>query len=205
MRVLVVYECRGGHTRQAAQAIAEAASRAGHPAEVKAMADVSPAEAAEALFVGSWVDGFVLFGVRPARPARAWVEGLPSLTGNCAAVFATYAVNPRGALAELSTMLELAVRGFLPVGHSGAAHQPGASMTSSPRSSRCLHRSRLLPASAVAPPGHAGNFRVPDERNGLAAWAPRGLAGRRDPEEQGAQPNRSGAGTPPRKPRRRVA
>ena len=61
---------------------------------------------ADALFVGSWVDGFILFGVGPARAAERWLAALPPLDGVKAGVFCTYAFNPRGTLDILTSRLE---------------------------------------------------------------------------------------------------
>jgi hypothetical protein len=108
VKVLVAYQSRGGTTRRTALAIAAALKAAGHDATALPMAEAGPAEVAgaEALVVGSWVEGFIVVGVRPARPARRWVEALPPLRGIPAAVFCTYAMHPRGTLRELARALE---------------------------------------------------------------------------------------------------
>ena len=55
--------------------------------------------------MGTWVDGLVLAGVRPARRMRLWVEDLPDLQGTNVALFCSYAVNPREMLADFRGML----------------------------------------------------------------------------------------------------
>jgi len=62
MRVLVVYESRRGRTRRAAEAVAEAARRETHDVTVRSIAEASSAEVQETdlLFVGTWVEGFIL-------------------------------------------------------------------------------------------------------------------------------------------------
>lgn len=107
MNILVLYQSRGGHTRQAAEAIAAAARQLGHAVTVKSVIEVRPAdvEAADVLFVGTWVQGFILFGVKPAG-ADLWARALPSLAGKPVGVFCTYAVHPRSSLRALSTLLE---------------------------------------------------------------------------------------------------
>lgn len=108
MNVLVAYESRGGHTKRAAEAIGEALRTEGHDAQIRPLSEIGPpeVEGAEALFVGSWVEGFILFGVGPAKAARRWLERLPSLGGTPAGVFCTYAIRPVGSLAELRRGLE---------------------------------------------------------------------------------------------------
>ncbi len=106
MKALVIYESQFGHTRQAAQAIATAIINLGGEAVVKYTMQVKPAdiEAANAVFIGTWVQGLILFGVRPAN-AKNWVPNLPPLTGKPVGVFCTYRFNPRGALRSLGMML----------------------------------------------------------------------------------------------------
>jgi flavodoxin len=99
MNVLVLYQSRGGHTRDAAEGIAEATRSLNHETVIK-----SVIEHADVLFVGTWVQGFILFGVKPAG-ADLWVPALPSLEGKVAAVFCTYAFSPRGSLQALGAML----------------------------------------------------------------------------------------------------
>lgn len=108
MKLLVVYESRGGITKRAAEAVAKAIRTEGHEAILRPVGEAGPQdlEGADALFVGSWVEGFILFGVRPARAARAWLTGLARLPGTPAGVFCTYAFHPRGTLAELRRGLE---------------------------------------------------------------------------------------------------
>ena len=60
---------------------------------------------ADMLFIGTWVQGFILFGVKPAD-ADLWVPALPSLQNKSVAIFCTYAFNPRGSLEKLKYMLE---------------------------------------------------------------------------------------------------
>jgi flavodoxin len=107
MNVLVLYQSRSGHTRQAAEAIAKAARDLDHSVTVKSVIEVQKAdvEAAEVLFIGTWVQGFILFGVKPAD-AKLWVPALPSLEGKPVGIFCTYAFHPRASLRDLGTMLE---------------------------------------------------------------------------------------------------
>lgn len=56
--------------------------------------------------VGSWVDGFVVFGVGPAKAARRWIDSLPDLGGKPAGVFCSYGVSPRQTLLTMRRLLE---------------------------------------------------------------------------------------------------
>jgi flavodoxin len=107
MNVLVLYQSRSGHTRAAAEAIAQAARNLKHDTVVESVIQARAAdiETADVLFVGTWVQGFILFGVKPAG-ADLWVPSLPSLEGKPVGVFCTYAFSPRGSLRTLATMLE---------------------------------------------------------------------------------------------------
>jgi flavodoxin len=124
MNVLVLYQSRKGHTRTAAEAIAQVARDLNHTVKIKSVIEVQNADIdhADALFIGTWVQGFILFGVKPAG-ADLWVRAIPSPEGKPVAVFCTYAVNPRGSLQKLSGLLS--ARGARVVGQ------------------RAFHRSRL--------------------------------------------------------------
>jgi flavodoxin len=125
MNILVAFESHGGRTRQAAEAIAAAVRRQGRQVAVRPVADLQPADvqAADVLFLGTWVQGAILFGVGPAR-ARQWVPALPALAGKPVGVFCTYAFTPRGTLRMLGSMLE--ARGAAVMGgHAFHRRQPG--------------------------------------------------------------------------------
>lgn len=108
MNVLVGYESRGGRTKKIAEAIADAARASGSQVRTAPLKEISGAEvtAADAVFVGSWVEGFILFGVGPARGARVWLEGLPALGSKPVGIFCSYGFNPRGTLVTMRRMLE---------------------------------------------------------------------------------------------------
>lgn len=107
MNILILYQSRHGHTRRAAEAIAQAARDLNHDVSIKSVIEVRKAdvEAADALFIGTWVHGLILFGVRPAG-ADLWVPSLPPLDGKPVGIFCTYAFNPRGSLKQLAALLE---------------------------------------------------------------------------------------------------
>lgn len=106
MNVLVLYYSRHSHTRDAADAIARTVRNLDHEVNVKSVIEVSQAdvEKADVLFVGTWVHGFILFGVRPAG-ADQWVPALPALDDKPVGIFCTYAFHPRGSLPALASQL----------------------------------------------------------------------------------------------------
>ncbi len=107
-RVLLCYESVGGTTARAAEAIADGFSARGDQVRVLPITKVGPAElaAADVVVIGSWVEGFVVTGVRPAKAMRTWLAGLPRLGGRPAAVFCTFAVAPKQTLPAMRQALE---------------------------------------------------------------------------------------------------
>lgn len=107
MNILVLYQSRSGHTRACAKGIAQALRGLNHETVIASVIEVrvEDIERADLLFVGTWVQGFILFGVKPAG-ADLWVPALPSLEGKVIGVFCTYAFSPRGSLRTLAAMLE---------------------------------------------------------------------------------------------------
>lgn len=108
LRVLVCYESRGGRTARVAESVAGAFTRRGHQVRVLPIATVGRAElaAADLVVVGSWVEGLVVVGVRPAKGMRTWLATLPRLGGKPVAVFCTFAVAPKGALTAMRQAVE---------------------------------------------------------------------------------------------------
>lgn len=106
MNILVLYQSRSGHTRSAAEAIAQAARDLNHDVRVKSVIEVQKADvdSADALFVGTWIQGFILFGVKPAG-ANLWVPALPAMNGKPVGMFCTYLFNPRDSLRTLGNLL----------------------------------------------------------------------------------------------------
>jgi len=127
MRVLVAYESRGGRTRRAASAIADACRADGHDVTLLPVADVGrdEVEQCDVAAIGSWVEGFILFAVKPARAATRWLDQAPSFAGKPVGVFVTYAVNPRGSLGLLRRAVE-ARGGKVTAEHSGRRKNPEA-------------------------------------------------------------------------------
>ena len=108
MHVLVAYESRGGRTRRAAEAVAEAVRVRGSEATLKALKDTTAEDVqrSDAIAIGTWVEGLIFFKVGPAKAALAGVKRLPAFGGKPVAVFCTYGFNPRTTLATLRQSLE---------------------------------------------------------------------------------------------------
>ena len=106
MNVLVLYQSRSGNTRATAEFITSAVRAQGHDVTIKSVIEVrqADAEGADLLFIGTWIQGFILFGVKPAG-ADLWVRALPPLDGKPVAIFCTYAFSPRSSLDKLAGML----------------------------------------------------------------------------------------------------
>ncbi len=144
MNVLVLYQSRSGHTRSAAEAIAQAARDLNHEVVVKSVIEVRKAdvEQADVLFVGTWIQGFILFGVKPAG-AELWVPSLPSLEGKPVGVFCTYAFHPRGSLRTLGALL--AARGAAILGQR-AFHRSRPTDGAEPFAQRVLQSAERVSA-----------------------------------------------------------
>jgi len=135
-RVLVCYASEGGTTKAAAQRIADQLSAHGASPTVHSINEVGVAElaAADALVVGTWVEGLVVAKVGPAKAMRAWLEALAPLGGRPVGVFCTYGVNPRSTLAVMTRLLEakgakvIASESFGPHDQNGSIrpHKPEA-------------------------------------------------------------------------------
>jgi len=95
-RALVAYESRGGTTAALAGQFGEILSGRGAEVQLLALSRVGAAELAWAdqLVVATWVEGIVVAGVGPARPARRWLAALPPLAGMPVTLLCTYAFSP---------------------------------------------------------------------------------------------------------------
>jgi hypothetical protein len=108
VRVLILYESRRGFTLTVARAMRDAFRERGVDATTAPLrsVDVGTIVAADALVVGTWVTGLILFGVGPAPGTWEAVERLPDLGGRPTIVYCTCEVAPRGTLDTLSGWLE---------------------------------------------------------------------------------------------------
>lgn len=95
-----------GNTKRAAELIGGALAAAGDDVAVHAITDFDLHElaVADVVFVGTWVDGLVLFGHRPGRAGR--LRKLPVLDRKPVAVFCTYAIKAGKALDKTAAILE---------------------------------------------------------------------------------------------------
>jgi flavodoxin len=123
VKVLVAYESRGGRTRRAATAIADACRAEGHDVVLLPLGQVgrSEVEQCDIAALGSWVEGFILFGVKPAQAATRWLDQAPPVAGKPVGVFVTYAVHPGGSLGMLRRGVE--ARGGKVVAEHSSRHQ----------------------------------------------------------------------------------
>jgi len=106
MKAVVLYESMTGNTRRAAELIGGSLAAAGDEVAVHSVTDFDFHElaVADVVFVGTWVDGLVLFGQRPGRAGR--LRKLPVLDRKMVAVFCTYAINAGNALDKTADILE---------------------------------------------------------------------------------------------------
>jgi flavorubredoxin len=105
MRAVVIYESLTGNTARAARLIADELATRGVEVAVYPITDIGLKDLAEAdvVFVGTWVDGLVLFGHRPGRAGR--IRAMPVIDGKRVAAFMTYAVRAGKALDRFSRVL----------------------------------------------------------------------------------------------------
>lgn len=118
-RVLVAYESRGGKTASLASQIAEEIKRrADASVTVRPLSQVHTSDLAQTdlLVIGTWVEGFVVAGVGPAKPALAWFKTVERIGSLPVATFCTYGVNPRRTLDVIDA--EATSRGAKVVAHA---------------------------------------------------------------------------------------
>jgi menaquinone-dependent protoporphyrinogen IX oxidase len=106
MKAVVLFESLTGNTRRAAELIGGALQT--HEVEVKVRPidafDYHEVAVADVVFIGTWVDGFIVAGHRPGRAGK--LHKLPVLDRKPVAVFVTYAINPGKALDRTVRVLE---------------------------------------------------------------------------------------------------
>lgn len=105
-RAVVIYESLTGNTARAARLIGEAVAAEGVEVAIYPITDIGLKNLAEAdiVFVGTWVDGLVLFGHRPGRAGR--IRSMPVIDGKRVAAFMTYAIHAGRALDRFAEVLE---------------------------------------------------------------------------------------------------
>ena len=104
---MVLFESMTGNTKRAAELIGGSATAAGDEVSVRSVTDIDFHELATAdvVYIGTWVDGLVLFGQRPGRSGRLQ-KLIPVLDRKPVAVFNTYAINAGKALDKTARLLE---------------------------------------------------------------------------------------------------
>jgi flavodoxin len=95
-RVLVAYESETGRTKRAGAMLARILTGAGAEVRAAHLRDVQTPDLAWAdlLVIGTWVEGMVAVGVRPAKGTRAFLRRLPLMAGKKVVLYCTYAVSP---------------------------------------------------------------------------------------------------------------
>ncbi|HKA85044.1 MAG TPA: flavodoxin family protein [Acidimicrobiales bacterium] len=104
-RAVVIYESLTGNTARAARLIGEVVARQGVDVAIYPVTGIGLKDlaAADIVFVGTWVDGLVLFGHRPGRAGR--IRAMPVIDGKRVAAFMTYAIHAGKALDKFADVL----------------------------------------------------------------------------------------------------
>ena len=106
MRAVVIYASLTGNTARAARLIADEVAAQGVDVTIYYITEIGLKDLAEAdlVFIGTWVDGLVLFGHRPGRAGR--IKAMPVIDGKRVAAFMTYAVRAGKALDRFARVLD---------------------------------------------------------------------------------------------------
>jgi hypothetical protein len=105
VNVVVIHQSRTGNTRRAAELIGGAVAATGATVAVRPVGNLDYAELALAdlVFVGTWVDGLVLFGHQPGDAGK--ISQIPPLWDKKVVAFMTHALNPGNAADKLAALL----------------------------------------------------------------------------------------------------
>ena len=106
MNIVVIHQSRSGNTKKAAELIGGAIASSENKVTVRSTENLDFKELADAdlIFVGTWVDGLILFGHRPGDIGKLIL--IPPLWGKNVVAFMTHAVNPGKAASKFSSFLE---------------------------------------------------------------------------------------------------
>ena len=106
MNIVVIHQSRSGNTKKAAELIGGAIASLGNRVSVRSTENLDFKELANAdlIFVGTWVDGLILFGHRPGDIGK--LDLIPPLWGKNVVAFMTHAVNPGKAASKFSSYFE---------------------------------------------------------------------------------------------------
>lgn len=107
MRIAIVYDSRTGTTKGAAEAMARKAEAAGYEATAVTVyaADATEVAAADAICIGSWVEGLFFIRQHATEATMDFIDQL-ELDGTPAAVFCTYKTAVGSMLAAMAKALE---------------------------------------------------------------------------------------------------
>ncbi len=107
MQAVIIYESLTGNTHAVARTIADelydrkVASKIFDVSSI----DAEAVAAADLVIVGTWTDGLLVIGQRPAKKKKL-AKALPDLSGKACAVYCTYAITPGKTLEKLSGVVE---------------------------------------------------------------------------------------------------
>lgn len=106
MQAVIIYNSLTGTTEKAAYRLASELRALRIDATPVPIGDVDDEVVADAdlVVVGTWTDGIVILGQKPAGARK--LKGLPRLDGKRAVVYCTYAVDPGQTLEKLVTVVE---------------------------------------------------------------------------------------------------
>ncbi|MGH9213941.1 MAG: flavodoxin family protein [Acidimicrobiales bacterium] len=106
IRAVVIYESLTGNTARLAELIGTAARGIGAEVSVFSIDGIGLKElaAADLVFLGTWVDGLVLFAHRPGRQQK--LRRMPVIDGKRVALFMSYAIHPGKALDRFASVAE---------------------------------------------------------------------------------------------------
>jgi flavodoxin len=106
MDAAIIYESMTGTTKRAAHLIGDAFYDAQIDARIYPRATVTPdaVAAADLIIVGTWTDGALIVGQKPAKHKK--LAALPDLTGKRCLVFCTYAIAPGRTIDKLTAIVE---------------------------------------------------------------------------------------------------
>ena len=106
MKVVVLHQSRTGNTKKAAELIGGAVQSSGASVSVRSVSNIDYKELADAdlIFVGTWVDGLIMFGHRPGDSGK--IKKVPKLWDKNVIAFMTHALNPGNAAEKMASLLE---------------------------------------------------------------------------------------------------
>ena len=106
MDAIIIYESLTGTTHRAAQLIGDGLYDRQIGAQLFNIKAVDPAAVAEAdlVIIGTWTDGLLVVGQKPARSKR--IKALPDLTGKQCLVYCTYAIHPGKTIRKMTKIVE---------------------------------------------------------------------------------------------------